>query len=270
MQAAKLEEIAIGILNTNNVNIRDVGGKVKPFPYTTGNQGPIYLGIKALVGFPGILKILTRELASEIHSRGINFDFIVGNALGGMVPGWQIRDDLSLLYGREFPFCYRSKEGELTGNENNPAIERRAKALIFDELVDYAHTTVESAKTCREKGYTVTDGVCLVSYNNPEGIENLRDNGINHVSLITLTKILDVACERGYFEPKLIASAREFLANPVRWQLIRNLPIPHSSVEKAAGLGYKMRQLTPKEAVVFGAPRKKVEEGKVYWIEDKE
>ncbi len=61
--------------------------------------------VKGLVGQPEVLKFLTRNLDYKVIDEA-EFDFIEGNATGGMIPGWQLRNDVSDILGREVPFCY--------------------------------------------------------------------------------------------------------------------------------------------------------------------
>src|SRR3989338_7708156 len=99
------KEIATTIINSGAISIRDVDNGDEPFVYSTGNRGPGYLMIKGLVGQPSILKSLTKWLAHKVVKEA-KFDFIEGNATGGMIPGWQLRNDISDLLGKEVPFCY--------------------------------------------------------------------------------------------------------------------------------------------------------------------
>src|SRR3989344_4819831 len=123
---ANLEEAVAKIVDSGAVEIRDIDGGEKPFVYSSGNCGPGYLQVKGLVGQPEILMFLVAQLAYEVTEKA-NFDFINGNATGGMIFGWQLRNFVSELTNRSFPFTYlreSRKEGGrgelITGVENNP------------------------------------------------------------------------------------------------------------------------------------------------------
>ena len=297
---ASLEEIAKAIVDSGAAEIRDVDGGEEPFVYTTGNRGPGYLMIKGLVGQPETLKYLTKQLAHRVvgsaefdfHKRvgGAEFDFIEGNATGGMIPGWQLRNDISDILGREIPFCYlrgsrkQGGHGELiTGNRNNPLIHKGNKVLIVEELVNYAETTSNAAVAFREAGYVVSDAACIFSYDHRESNAKLKENNVNLISLITLPQFLGAAEERKLFPQKAIDSYKNFIKDPLEWQLNRWLVIPSGlpddgevemhtkpkgSVEEALKRGYSMKILGFEEAIERGAPEGKVKEGIVYWAKE--
>ncbi len=274
MQTTSLEEIASKIIGAGAVSIRDVDNGDQPFVYSTGNRGPGYLMIKGLVGQPEVLKFLTRNLAYKVID-GAEFDFIEGNATGGMIPGWQLRNDVSDILGREIPFCYlrgSRKEGGhgelITGNDNNPLIKKGMRALVVEELVNYAGTTGNAAEEFRDAGYPVSHAACILSYNHQQSNARLEEKGITLVPLIKLPQLLDVAEASSLIPKKAVDSYREFLTDPLDWQLDRDLAIPTDSAKKAIEKGYSMRELSGEEAIQRGAPSGKLKEGVVYWVQD--
>jgi len=263
--------IASTIINSGAISIRDVDNGDEPFVYSTGNRGPGYLMIKGLVGQPSILKSLTKWLAHKVVKEA-KFDFIEGNATGGMIPGWQLRNDISDLLGKEVPFCYlrgSRKEGGhgelITGNQNNPLIKPGMKALIVEELVNYAGTTANAAEEFRAAGHPVSHAACILSYDHTQSNSKLKEKKITLVPLITLPRLLDIAKYHKWLPLKSIQSYRDFLKDPLEWQLNRNLVIPESSAMKAQEKGYQMKYIDPKDAIKMGAPAGKVKEGVRYW-----
>ena len=276
---APLEEIASRIVGSYAVSIRDVDSGKEPFVYSTGNRGPGYVMIKGLVGQRKVLKFLTGQLAIKVAPLfGEHFDFIEGNATGGMVPAWQLTDDVERVLGLEegtIPYNYlrgSRKEGGhgelITGNGNNPLVRPGMKALVVEELVNYAGTTTNAAEEFRSAGYLVTHAACILSYDHPQSNDRLRERGVTLLSLMTLPTLLDVSEAQGLLPKGGIDSYRAFLADPVGWQLGRNLVIPTDSAKKAMEKGWVMRELTSEEALARGAPAGKLKEGVVYWAPD--
>lgn len=268
---ASLEEISKQIINSGAIEIRDVDKGHDPFVYSTGNRGPGYLMIKGLVGQPSILKFLTGQLAYRVVDEA-EFDFIEGNATGGMIPGWQLRDDVSNLLGREIPFCYlrgSRKEGGhgelITGDRNNPLIQPGMRALVVEELVNYAGTTGNAAEEFRAAGYPVSHAACIFSYDHAESNSRLREKNVSLIALITLPQLLDIAETDCLIPINAIQSYRDFLKDPLRWQLKRGLVVPQSTAKRAIEKGYNMKKLGKQEAISKGAPKGKLEEGIVYW-----
>ena len=268
---ADLERIAEKIINAGAVEIRDVDNGEEPFVYSTGNRGPGYVMIKGLVGQPSVMKFLTGELAYKVVAEA-DFDFIEGNATGGMVPAWQLRNDVSEILGEEVPYCYlrgSRKEGGhgelITGDRNNPEIRQGMSALVFEELVNYAGTTSNAAEAFREAGYPVSHAACILTYDHPESNKRLEDKDVNLVPLIKLPDLLDVAESNGHFSSEAVNSYKNFLADPMSWQLDRDLAIPEDSARRAIDRGYNMVPLPLEKAMACGAPKKQLESGVTYW-----
>lgn len=275
---ANLEDISKRIVDSGAIEIRNVDSGQEPFVYSTGNRGPGYLMIKGLVGQRGLLKFLTRQLAIKIAPLyGKAFDFVEGNATGGMVPAWQLADDLERVLGLEegsIPYCYLrgsrkgGGHGELiTGNRNNPFITEGMGALVFEELVNYAGTTGNAAEEFRAAGYSVSHASCILSYDNPQANQRLADLDVTLVPLITLPQLLDCAEREKLIDAGAVRSYQSFLADPLGWQLDRDMVVPTGSANLAMSRGQEMRKLERAEALKMGAPQSKVGEGVDYWAQ---
>lgn len=269
MKRATLEEIGSRIVDAGGLEIRDIDAGEEVFDYSSANRGPGYVMIKGLVGQPHIIQFLTQQIALRLD---INFDFIAGNATGGMVPGWQLRNDLERLTGKEIPYVYVRETRKIGGHKeymvgdmNNPLIQSGMRALIFEELVNFAQTTTNSAKVLRDKGYVADVAGTILSYQNPRALELLKETGVSLTYLISLGDLINVAEKTKKFSQKAIDSYREFLEDPIEWQLEREFVIPEATAKKAIERGYKMRQLSKREALQLGAPEGKLESGFVYW-----
>ncbi len=158
VEKASLEEVAAKIISANAAEVHDVDKGEDAFVYSTGNRGPGYLMIKGLVGQPEVLEFLTRQLALKVVEKA-EFDFINGNVTGGMIPAWELRREISNLRGKVVPYTYlrgsrkQGGHGELiTGDRNNPLIQKGMRALIVEELVNYAGTTGNATEAFRNSG----------------------------------------------------------------------------------------------------------------------
>lgn len=272
---ASLEEVTVKIMDSGQVEVRDVDGGQEPFVYSTGNRGPGYLMIKALVAQPETFIFLINQLAHKVVKQA-KFDFIEGNATGGMIPGWELRNHVSEILGRQVPYTYlreARKEGGhgelITGIQNNELVKPGMSVLIVEELVNFAGTTTNAARIYREAGFPVTHGACILSYDHAESNEKLKKEDVTLVSVITLPQLLDAGEAIGKIPKRAADSYREFLADTIGWQLKRGLVIPKESAEKARQKGYTMRELDAEEAVKLGAPASKVKQGIIYCAEVK-
>ena len=274
-----LEEIASRIIGSGAVSVRNVDGGEQPFVYSTGNRGPGYIMIKGLVGQRQLLKFLTGQLAQKVAPLyRTTFDFMEGNATGGMIPGWQLTDDVEKVLGLEegsIPYVYlrgSRKEGGhgelITGDANNPLITKGMRAFVFEELVNYAGTTTNAALEFRAAGYPVTHAGCIFFYDTPDSHAKLKDTGVTLIPLITLPQLLDIAESGKKITPDAVQGYREFLKDPVTWQLARGLVVPADTARRATGMGYEMRELDRDEAIRLGAPEGKLNEKVVYWAKE--
>ena len=189
-----------------------------------------------------------------------------------MVPGYKLSEDISQLLGKEIPYCYlrgsRKKGGHgelITGIRNNPLIQKGMTALVVEELVNYAGTTGNAAEIFRANGFPVSYAACILTYNHPESNQRLKELGIELISVIKLTDLINVAEAQNSFSSNAIDSYKHFLDDPVTWQIDKGLVIPESSVKAAEHKGYDLFKLHSTEAIGLGAPKEKVESGINYF-----
>jgi len=236
------EQIARMLIEAHALELRDVPMMVtnaevdrlptqrQPFLYSSGNWGPGYVSIKNLVGRKDIIKYLCHHLALRVADEVRSLGFIAGNVTGGMVPGWQLSEELEGMLGRRVPFVYirgtRKKGGQkelITGITDNPEISPGANGLVVEELVNFAESTCAGAVALRDAGYQATHGACILFYGNPEAIKTLGRHRVGMVYLLTLPRLLAVARWHRAFPGDAIADYECFLTNPLEWQGRRGL-----------------------------------------------
>jgi len=223
------EDICRVILNSGAVEIRDVGAGEEPFLYSSGYWGPGYVNIKGLVGQEEVFKFLVKQEALKLVDSGTPFDFIAGNATGGMIPAYQLREDLQDLTGRRIPYVYvrgaRKQMGHrehITGIDG-PYTPPGSSALVVEELINFAQTTTNSALVLRREGRVADDAATILHYMNPKALSLLKETEVNVVQLTTLPKLLEVAELEGKFSPRAINDYKSFLDDPPAWQEQRGL-----------------------------------------------
>jgi orotate phosphoribosyltransferase len=225
----RLRELAMQLIQaTKAFEIRDVDGGEEPFRYSSGNRGPLFLSVKGTVSFP-FFKDLAVELATKVQEVAPRVDFVAGNVTGGVPPSVYVAQELSGMRGRHVPFVYirdsRKKGGQkehVTGI-NKPSIQPGMNALIGEELVNYATTTTNSALLMRSLSFTVTHGMCIVTYDSAPSRAVLTEHKVELISLFTISEVLDLAEESDNKPPHLIAQARAFLAQPTEWMMAHGL-----------------------------------------------
>jgi orotate phosphoribosyltransferase len=113
---------------------------------------------------------------------------------------------------------------ELIIGLDSPLLRPGMNMLVIEELVNFAETTTMSADLLRKAGYNADQAATLFSYDHEKQRETLRNHDVELLPLIALEQLLDIAEER--FEPHLVASYREFLADPMGWQTRRGIEPP--------------------------------------------
>lgn len=89
--------------------------------------------------------------------------------------------------------------------------------IVTEELVNFAHSTTNSALALREMGFNVNDAATLLYYGNPKATEALEANKIEMTPLFTLGDLLFVAEEYHTHPIENIKKYKEFLKDPIKW-----------------------------------------------------
>lgn len=232
------EEVCAMLLDAEAVSIRDVDGGEDPFLYSTGNFGPGYVDVKGTVANQKFFKPAVQQLAVKVIREDVTFDFVAGNATGGMVPAYEFREQyqgLTALAGdpqeKEYVYIRGSrKQGGLgehvTGLKYIPRQKpdgSPVRGMVMEELVNFAGTTTNSTLLLRDLGFEATHAATLFTYGHEESAKRLADAGIKLVSLVRLETLLDFAVADNRFSADTVASYREFLAGPAEWQARRGI-----------------------------------------------
>lgn len=228
------DEVCRALLNAGALTIRDVDSGEEPFVYSSGQRGPGYVMIKALVARQDIFRPLADSLAAKLRDEGIRFDHIAGNATGGMIPAYAVREAFQRQTGRhdiEYVYVRGSRKpggfGELvTGLQHIPpalAVAEPLSWLVVEDLVNYAETPVNTVLLLRSLGYRANHAAAFVSFCQAEATARLAANEVTLTYLTTVGRLLDLAVAEGAAERSAANSYREYLADPVGWQRAHGL-----------------------------------------------
>ena len=221
------------VLESGVVDIRNVVAGEAPVPYTSRHFGPVYIGIKELIGWP-LLDDLITFLADKVRKElPCPVRFLVGTATGAIVPSYEIAKKLRRFWNRKgVPSGYvrdQAKNNEwLVGVRNNPLIQEGDSCLLIEELINFGETTVRSVRVLREAGYKITHVACFLWYENPCAIKALKREGLEVLYLFTLPQLLDRAEKSGLYARELLDQCREFLRDPIGWEHRHVATFPHS------------------------------------------
>lgn len=221
--------IAQAIIGAKALTIRDVQGGERPFHYSSGNFGPGYVMIKGLVGRQKPFKFLVRQFALRLLPF-TDFDFIAGLVTGGVIPAYELREQLQLLQNREISYVYirdtrkaGGSEEHVTGitdlktGEPNDEIPLGARGVVMEELTNYSNSVTNGAEVLRTCGYGCAVGFSLLDYAHINALRARVEHQLELKCLITLTELLDAAEKLGLYSKKLIDDYRYFLSDPSGW-----------------------------------------------------
>ncbi len=162
-------------------------------------NSPIYLNPKVLISNPGALRTAASLIGAEINSRlamrnpGCGpFDLTAGVPIGGLhiATSFSLSCDKPLIYVKL-----------LDGRNDGEAIEGRflpgQSVLIVDDLITAGGSMIRTAEVLRREGLRVTDAVALVD-REQGGAEALHQQGINLISILRLTTILNYYMSEGW------------------------------------------------------------------------
>ena len=134
------------------------------------------------------------------------FTLVVGVPFGGL----HVATAFSLLVNTPMIYCHSSagkKEGEIEGN-----IVTGQSCLIIDDLITGGGSILETSSSLLKSGLIVRDAVTLAD-RQEGGMEVLREEGINLVSILTLEQIANhlrysERISRSQFEEVLVYLSR--------------------------------------------------------------
>ena len=182
--------------------------KFGSFTLKSGLQSPIYLDLRQLVSYPGLLAWVAS--AYRVLLKGLTFDRLAGLPYAGLpiATAISIQGHYPLIYPRREVKTYGTKaevEGEYHSGE---------RVVVIDDLATTGESKFEAIEKLSALGLIVKDVVVLIDrQSGAKAALEARD--IHLHTVLTLTEMLDHWERTGKVGKEKIDAAREFLkANP--------------------------------------------------------
>ncbi len=228
------DAVCLALLAAGALSVRDVDAGEEPFLYSSGNHGPGYVMVKALVARQAVFRALIDALAAKLIDAGVPFDHVIGNATGGMIPAYALREAYQRRSGRtDVEYVYvrgARKEGghrELVTGLEHIAPRTQAGApsswLVVEDMVNFAETPVNSLLLLRSLGFVAREAAAILHVDQPEGNRRLRAHDVRLTTLTSMPRLLDVAVREGYAGRSAVEGYRAYLEDPGGWQRARGL-----------------------------------------------
>ncbi len=188
----------------------------KPFVYTSGWAGPVYIDCRKLISTPLQRREIIQLAAEEIDRRigRDRFDIVAGGETAGIPFAALIADYFyaPMIYVRKQPKGF----GRLSQIEGS--LEPGQRVVLVEDLTTDGKSKINFCKALAQAGGVVEHAVVVFYYGvYPDAEANLDQAGVVLHALTDWKTTLDVAERRGYFDAAQVKVVREFLADPAGW-----------------------------------------------------
>jgi len=202
------EKIAQLLLTLNAVTI----SPKKPYRYSSGILSPVYSDMRLLISYPKERKIVIKALSDLIIKLGIP-DVVAGTATAGIPHAAYVSDRLNI------PMVYVRGKAKEHGKKSQieGLFKKGQKAIIIEDLISTAGSSLETLRALKEEGGKVQDIVAIYTYTMPVSLSNIRTAGIKLHTLTTFPEVVDMAVKMGKMKESEKETVLEWLKDPSGW-----------------------------------------------------
>lgn len=183
-----------------------------PFKFDSGILSPVYTDNRIVISYPSLREKIVDAFIDRIKKIGIP-DVIAGISTAGIPHAAFIAQRLKIpmVYVRGKP----KDHGH--GNQVEGLIKRDQRAIVIEDLVSTAGSSVSVINALREKGARVTDEVALFTYNLKESVSNFKKAKVNLHTLTNLEATARIAFEHGFLKEDQIDTILSWAKSPRSW-----------------------------------------------------
>lgn len=186
----------------------------KPFTYTSGAIGPVYVDCRRPIAFAeGRNQLMS--FAADIL-RDLDIDYIAGGETAGIPYAAFLAERLNkpMLYVRKKPKGF-GRMGQIEGHFEEGS---SPNVLLVEDLQRDGGSKVPFVEALRAAGAKVKETFVVFHYGTfPKSEERMKELGLNLHALATWWDVLDVAREEKYFDAETLKSVEFFLNSPDEW-----------------------------------------------------
>lgn len=173
------------------LTLHDIGAvQFGRFRLHSGRESRIYLDLRVLVSYPGVLRQAVAAYRTVLDS--LPFDLLAATPLAGLPIG------TALCLDMDKPLIYPRKTAKSYGTGKN--IEGRwsigQTVVVVDDLITSGDSLLETIATVKAAGLKVHDAVVLID-REQGGREMLEEQGYRVHAVVTLHTLLGVLLDHG-------------------------------------------------------------------------
>lgn len=184
-----------------------------PFIWATGWNSPIYTDIRKALSYVDVRNFIKIELAKSILENFPEADAVAGVAKGAIAFAAITADNLGLPYSfvRDTPKDH-GLENMIEGN-----LKPGWKVVVVEDLVSTGGSSIKAVEAIRNAGCEVSGIVSVFNFEFPLASQRFNKENLPLVSLLTYSKMLEVAKEIQYLAPSDVETLREWREDPSSW-----------------------------------------------------
>ena len=199
-------EVASALLRIGAVFLRPD----EPFTWASGIKSPVYCDNRLILTDVQARECVERALAETVRTEFPDCEVLMGTATAGIAHAAIAAHLLHLPTG----YVRSGAKDHGRNNRIEGRLEIGEKAIVVEDLISTAGSSVEAAEALREAGAQVLGVVSIFTYGMRKGSDRLREAGLRSVSLTDFDTLVALAAQTGYISEKDVQRLLRFRDDP--------------------------------------------------------
>ncbi len=181
-----------------------------PFTWASGIKSPIYCDNRLTLTAPAVRNRIENALVDTIRQFHPETEVLMGTSTAGIAHAAICGHIMGL------PMGYVRGGNKDHGRQNRieGRLEKGQKAVVVEDLISTAGSSIEVVEALREAGAEVLGIVSIFTYGLAKGLERLSAAHVGNHSLTDFEAVCEAAAATGAIRREDIARLRKFQANP--------------------------------------------------------
>lgn len=200
------ERIAKDLLSIQAVFLRPDD----PFTWASGIHSPIYCDNRLTLSDVKVRNDVEDALAETVREKFPDCQCLMGTATAGIAHAALTAERLGLPMG----YVRGGAKDHGRKNQIEGKCEPGTRAVVIEDLISTAGSSLEVVEILREAGVEVLGMVSIFTYGMKKGIDRMNEAGLTWYSLSSLDVLAEVAVQEGYIKEEDREKLLKFRDNP--------------------------------------------------------